>query len=286
MALGALLLPVTGHRADDGALEIAFEIAKAFGSHLSAVCLRPDPVDIVRYVADWSSPVLAGNTLAVVENQAQEEARDAAKAFEEWRVRRGVPLGDGRDKSGGVTVSWGERIGASATILRDLARFANLVIMRGLGPQGPVDGDAMLEAVLFDAGRPVLLTPAKEPADLFHTALIAWAGGREEMRAITVALPILARMQRVEVRTIGGGSDHGTDQLVQYLARNDVRASAARMEAGERSVGEALLKEGKRIEASFLVMGGYHHSRAREAVFGGTTRQIITHVEMPVLLAH
>jgi nucleotide-binding universal stress UspA family protein len=35
-----------------------------------------------------------------------------------------------------------------------------------------------------------------------------------------------------------------------------------------------------------IVMGGYHHSRAREAVFGGTTRQIITHVEAPVLLAH
>jgi nucleotide-binding universal stress UspA family protein len=286
MALGALLLPVTGHNADDVALEIAFDIAKTFGAHLSAVCLRPDPVDIVRYVADWSSPVLAGNTLAVVENQAQAEARDAGKSFEDWRAKRGVMLGDGRDKALGATVSWEEKIGASATILRDLARFANLIIMRGLGPQGPVDGDAMLEAVLFDAGRPVLLTPAKAPPDLFQTALVAWAGGREEMRAITVALPILARMQRVEVRTVGGGADPGTDQLVQYLARNDVKASAARLEPGEKSVADALLKEAKRIDASFLVMGGYHHSRAREAVFGGTTRQIITHVEVPVLLAH
>ena len=67
MALGALLVPVTGHPADDAALGIAHDLAEAFGSHLSAVCLRPDPVDIVRYVADWSSPVLTGNTLAVVE---------------------------------------------------------------------------------------------------------------------------------------------------------------------------------------------------------------------------
>jgi nucleotide-binding universal stress UspA family protein len=33
-------------------------------------------------------------------------------------------------------------------------------------------------------------------------------------------------------------------------------------------------------------MGAYHHSRTREAVFGGTTRQIISHVSLPVLLAH
>jgi nucleotide-binding universal stress UspA family protein len=287
MSLGALLLPVTGHHADGAAFEVAYEIATAFGSHLSAVCLRPDPVDIVRYVADWSSPVLAGNTLAAVENQAMEDARDAGKSFEEWRLRRGVPLGEGGPGSDGVTVSWEERIGTSAAILRDLARFANLVVMRGLGPEGPVDGDAMLEAVLFDAGRPVLLTPGTLPAgQLFDTALLGWAGGREEMRAITVALPILRKMNAVEVRAVGHGDDSNVDGLIRYLARNGVTANAARIEPGERSVAEALQAEARRIHASFMVMGGYHHSRAREAVFGGTTRQIITHVEIPVLLAH
>jgi nucleotide-binding universal stress UspA family protein len=286
MSFGALLLPVTGHHADDVALEIAFGIAGAFGSHLSAVCLRPDPIDIVRYVADWSSPVLAGNTLAVVENQAQADARDAGKSFEEWRQRRGAPMGDGRNREGGPTVSWEERVGASASILRDLARFANLVVMRGLGPKGPVDGDAMLEAVLFDAGRPVLLSPATAPADLFETALIAWAGGREEMRAITVALPILARMKRVEIRIVGTAHDMNVDGLLLYLARNGVTAAAAHLKSADRPVGDTLLSEARGIGASLIVMGGYHHSRAREAVFGGATRQIITHVEIPVLLAH
>jgi nucleotide-binding universal stress UspA family protein len=286
MALGALLIPVTGHKADDVALETALGIANVFGSHLSAVCLRPDPVDIVRYVADWSSPVLTGNTLAVVEDQAQADAHDASTAFEDWRARRGLRLGDGHSKAEGVTISWEERIGASAAILRDLARFANLVVMRGLGPQGPVDGDAMLEAVLFDAGRPVLLTPSSPPGALFGTALIAWAGGREEMRAITVALPILERMTKVEIRSVGGSAEADARPLVGYLARNGIAATAARMETGDRSVADTLLAEAKRISASFIVTGGYHHSRAREAVFGGTTRQIISHVEVPVLMAH
>ncbi|MDB5397141.1 MAG: UspA [Rhodospirillales bacterium] len=286
MGLRALLLPVTGHHADDVALRIAFEIAQTFESHLSALCLRPDPVDIARYVADWTAPVMTGELVAAVESEAASAAQDAGRAFEEWRVRHGLPAGPDQAHAHGVSVSWTERIGASAVILRDAARFADLVVMRGLGPSGPVDGDAMLEAVLFDAGRPILLSPAIAPSSLFEGALVAWAGGREEVRAIAAALPLLGRMKRVEIRTIGSAESAHTEELIAYLGHHGVVAKAAHMEPAGRSVSETLLSEARGMGASLLVMGGYHHSRTREAVFGGTTRQIISHVELPVLLAH
>jgi nucleotide-binding universal stress UspA family protein len=74
--------------------------------------------------------------------------------------------------------------------------------------------------------------------------------------------------------------------MIAYLGYHGVTATAARMDPAGRSVSETLLAEAKTMGASLLVMGGYHHSRTREAVFGGTTRQIISHVELPVLLAH
>jgi nucleotide-binding universal stress UspA family protein len=291
MGLRALLLPVTGHHADDVALRIAFEIAQTFDSHLSALCLRPDPLDIARYVADWTAPVMTGELVAAVESEAASAAQDAGREFDEWRVRHGLPAGPNHANANhagahGVSVSWAERTGTPGIILGEAARFADLVVMRGLGPNGPVDGDAMLEAVLFDAGRPILLSPSVAPASLFEGALIAWAGGREEVRAITAALPLLGRMKRVEIRTIGGNGNAQTDELIAYLGHHGVAATAARMEPGGRSVSETLLAEARGIGASLLVMGGYHHSRTREAVFGGTTRQIISHVELPVLLAH
>jgi nucleotide-binding universal stress UspA family protein len=286
MGLRALLLPVTGHHADDVALRIAFEIAQTFDSHLSALCLRPDPVDIARYVADWTAPVMTGELVAAVESEAASAAQDAGRAFEEWRIRHGLPAEPSPALAHGVSVSWAERVGAAAVILRDAARFADLVVMRGLGPNGPVDGDAMLESVLFDAGRPILLAPAVAPASLFEGALVAWAGGREEVRAITAALPLLGRMKRVEIRTIGGDETAHTEELIAYLGYHGVTAKAALMEPGSRSVSETLLSEARDMGASLLVMGGYHHSRTREAVFGGTTRQIISRVELPVLLAH
>ena len=286
MGLRALLLPVTGHHADDVALRIAFEIAQAFDSHLSALCLRPDPVDIARYVADWTAPVMTGELVAAVEQEAAEAAADAGAAFDEWRKRHGLPPDRERAGLNGVSVSWHERTGMPGAILRDAARFADLVVMRGLGPSGPVDGDAMLEAVMFDAGRPVLLSPTVAPASLFEGALIAWAGGREEVRAIAAALPLLARMKQVAIRTIGAHEDAHTEELIAYLGYHGIAAAAAQMQPAGKSVSETLLAEGRALGASLLVMGGYHHSRTREAVFGGTTRQIISHVELPVLLAH
>ena len=286
MGLRALLLPVTGHHADDVALRIAFEIAQTFDSHLSALCLRPDPIDIARYVADWTAPVMTGELVAAVESEAAAAARDAGAAFAEWRERHGLPPDTERAGVNGVSVSWHERTGMPGVILRDAARFADLVVMRGLGPNGPVDGDAMLEAVLFDAGRPILLSPAVAPPSLFEGALVAWAGGREEVRAITASLPLLGRMKQVALRTIGGHDDAHTEEMIAYLGYHGITATAARMDPGSRSVSETLLGEAKTMGASLLVMGGYHHSRTREAVFGGTTRQIISHVELPVLLAH
>lgn len=286
MSLRALLLPVTGHHADDVALRIAFEIAQAFDSHLSALCLRPDPVDIARYVADWTAPVMTGELVAAVEHEAAAAAADAGAAFDEWRRRHGLPPDRERAGIDGVSVSWHERTGMPGAILRDAARFADLVVMRGLGPTGPVDGDAMLEAVLFDAGRPILLSPAASPPSLFEGALIAWAGGREEVRAIAAALPLLARMKQVAIRTIGAHEDAHSEELIAYLGHHGIAASAAQMQPGGKTVSEALLGEAKGMGASLLVMGGYHHSRTREAVFGGTTRQIISHVQLPVLLAH
>jgi nucleotide-binding universal stress UspA family protein len=281
------LLPVTGHHADDVALRIAFEIAQAFDSHLSALCLRPDPVDIARYVADWTAPVMTGELVAAVEHEAAAAAADAGAAFDAWRTRHGLPPDRERVGLNGVSVSWHERTGMPGPILRDAARFADLVVMRGLGPNGPVDGDAMLEAVLFDAGRPVLLSPTAAPASLFEGALIAWAGGREEVRAIAAALPLLSRMKQVAIRTIGAAhEDAHTEDLIAYLRHHGVAATAAQMQPGGKTVSETLLSEAKATQASLLVMGGYHHSRTREAVFGGTTRQIISHVELPVLLAH
>ena len=206
--------------------------------------------------------------------------------FERWRLCHQLPIALRPEAGVGVSVSWHEFVADSVDVLRDHARFADLVVMRGLSETAPIDGDSMLEAVLFDAGRPILLVPGRPVDTLSGTALIAWDGAREVLSAVTAALPILARMGAVRILTVDGGAGAKAEELAAFLAWHGITAGVHDVVAGAGSVGEAVLREAKAMEAGLLVMGGYHHSRARELVFGGTTRRIISAAKIPVMLAH
>jgi nucleotide-binding universal stress UspA family protein len=40
------------------------------------------------------------------------------------------------------------------------------------------------------------------------------------------------------------------------------------------------------MDVDMLVMGGYTHSRLREYVLGGTTKNLLEHMTVPVLMSH
>ena len=56
-------------------------------------------------------------------------------------------------------------------------------------------------------------------------------------------------------------------------------------ETGQR-VSDILLTEAMQMSADLLVMGAFSHSRLREFVLGGVTRDILSSAALPVLMAH
>jgi nucleotide-binding universal stress UspA family protein len=52
------------------------------------------------------------------------------------------------------------------------------------------------------------------------------------------------------------------------------------------SIADALLDHASDIGADLLVIGGYGHSRAREIILGGVTRDLLQHMTVPVLMSH
>ena len=52
------------------------------------------------------------------------------------------------------------------------------------------------------------------------------------------------------------------------------------------NAGEALLVQAFAMQADLLVMGAWGHSRMSELILGGTTRHVLKHAQLPVLLAH
>ena len=171
------------------------------------------------------------------------------------------------------------------------ARFAELIVLTRA--QSYVRARrALLEDVLLKSARPVLLAPDKPRARSWDRYLVGWSATAEAMRAVIAALPLLRAAKQVVVATVdampspsGHGQAPGRD-LGAYLAARGVDVEVRNLDGLGRSVSQALVDEAAAIDADALIVGAYGHSRAREFLFGGTTRDLIAGAPLPVLLAH
>jgi nucleotide-binding universal stress UspA family protein len=68
--------------------------------------------------------------------------------------------------------------------------------------------------------------------------------------------------------------------------RHGVRAEVSVLARTLPRVSEVLARQVRDLDAGMLVMGAYGHSRFREAILGGATRDMLEAAEVPVFLAH
>ena len=170
-------------------------------------------------------------------------------------------------------------------------RVADVVVLARLpGPETiPVLVAQTPEYVLLNTGRPVLLVPP----GVRH---LPCEHGREAARAVADAMPLLRLAKRVTVvaasSTHDGSAAHGMPDvpgahagLRDHLARQGV-TSVMHAVQGSHGIGELLLDAVRHLQADLLVAGGYGHARLRELVTGGTTRTLMRHAGIPVLMSH
>ncbi len=175
------------------------------------------------------------------------------------------------------------------------SRLADLVVFAETKPEDTSTAMVAVEAALVNAGRPVLVAPQdlKTP-EVAKAVAIAWDGSVEAAHAVSAALPFLALASKVSILTVRTGPQQpgGTAaaspgiMLADYLTMHGVHAAEHILEPQGRSVGQVLLEAAVDAGAGLLVMGGYGHSRLREFILGGTTRHIVTHAKLPVLMTH
>ncbi len=74
--------------------------------------------------------------------------------------------------------------------------------------------------------------------------------------------------------------------MPEILTEHGVEAEMIVLPIGAGEFGETLLSEAHELGADLLVMGAYAHSPLRELVFGGVTRFILGHADLPILMRH
>ena len=76
------------------------------------------------------------------------------------------------------------------------------------------------------------------------------------------------------------------EELARSLQRHGLATEWREVPLGDRSVGEAILREAASAGVDLLVKGAYTQSRLRQMIFGGATSHILAEAELPVLMAN
>jgi nucleotide-binding universal stress UspA family protein len=170
--------------------------------------------------------------------------------------------------------------------LGSLARAYDVTVLSRPGNRNV--GMSVLEAALFDSGRPVLMAPPMPPKSLGQNILIHWNASTEIARAIEFAIPILRKAKRVSMIAVEGHIFPGPSakDALRHLADNGISATEKTAMGFRNRQGEAILAEAVKIGADLLIKGAYAQSRLRQMIFGGATRHILDAAELPVFLAH
>jgi nucleotide-binding universal stress UspA family protein len=171
---------------------------------------------------------------------------------------------------------------------QQMARMSDVCVTSA--PAGsPMQREVVVD-LLFGAGAPVLLVPTGwENRDRAIRAVVAWDGGRAAARAVRDALPLLAEAETVEIVSVLGDKDvaeNAAAGLARHLARHCKAVSARVLPMVEGDVAATLSKHVRLRDADLLIMGAYGHSRLREFLLGGATRDTLAKVETPTLMSH
>jgi nucleotide-binding universal stress UspA family protein len=182
----------------------------------------------------------------------------------------------------------------AVTGMTQQARYADLVVVGQFDPACGVPGVMadFPESVVMNSVRPVLIMPhTRRFSAAPKKIVVAWDASMTATRAIMNALPLLKRSSRTDIVIFNPtvnpethGEQPGAD-IALYLSRHGINVNVICRDTRVNE-GEALLSYCADETMDLIVMGGYGHTRFREMVLGGATREILLSMTVPVLMTH
>jgi nucleotide-binding universal stress UspA family protein len=279
MTYNCLFSIVTDEDLVDGVMAHAMAMARSYDAHLDVLCMGVDRSQTGYYYAGASAVVLQETI-----TRANAESENIQK-----RVRKALEASD---------IRWATETGVAqlADLGRHVAarvRFSDLVILpQPYGEGRGAELEPVTESALFEGHTPTLVLPeGRDPDPEPKRVMIGWNESIEALNAVRAAMPLLKQAEVVHVVVIDP-PQHGPNrsdpggQLSQYLSRHGVKVEIDVLSKTLPRVSDVLNRHADDMDADMLVMGGYGHSRFREAIFGGATRNMLEQAKLPVFMAH
>jgi len=273
-----IILKLETDLARDRSLNYAISVAETFGAHVTAM-VSCDPISFPQYPI----PDMPESVIANIRAEKEREARAAIARFEEAAKGRNLSFDHEL-----IT----HRLPSSAEVFAVKARRTDLSIIQQNENEDD-DNGAIIETVLFDSGRPILIVPyiQKDRLNLDHV-VCCWDGSSTAARAVNDALPLLRRAKNADILIIANEKTEDSrhqasgEGIVKHLARHGINVRLKMQQAPDASVASAILTYIGEYGSDLAIMGGHGHSRLRDFILGGVTRGILTSMTVPVFMSH
>jgi nucleotide-binding universal stress UspA family protein len=271
-ALKTILLHVFEDSGFESRLQVALDIARSNEGHLT--CVQP-----TTQFAPMSFGPMGGDFVTGINF----EDMDAAERAHREKIEK-------RLKDEDVSWDWQTGLGDPATLLTERSRLADLVVLsqsygkRNAGDEPlPIAGD-----VAVHAHCAVLVVPTENMSfDCQGPIVVAWNGSAEAAKALRLALPMLKMANDVHIVTVGDEDvDFPHTAASTFLARHGVSTTLHELKGKGSEASDIIGGFAMGQNAAALIMGAYGHSRLRETLFGGVTKNLLNDTKIPLLMGH
>jgi nucleotide-binding universal stress UspA family protein len=264
MTYGYILVHVDHTKSAKARAEAAAALACRFESFLTGVFLKTETVPAH----------MVGDAITMpTENLERYLEERAEKIFQACTSARSMFNRAMEDAC--LPFDWLEVNGDRDADLIACARRHDLVIlppaMKAAFGQTTIDA----AQVAIACGGPVLIVPPSGPAkEIGKKILVAWNDSRESARALRDAWPFLAKAEQIHFLVVSKEADHEIDETLQrHLRVHNCRPAKVVIDRRDDLVtGNIISRHIGMVGADMAVLGLYGHSRLREFVLGGVSR--------------
>lgn len=272
-----ILAIVTSQAANEHVLAFAVQLARQNDARVSTVVVNwlPNLIPVDGWVAGDVYAGLVEDARKVLGEETQKVESHLAREHEARQVQSCLI-----------------HIGAAGAALGLRARHADVSIVARPTQANTDSAHAILDATLFDSGRPMIIVPPEWRAgEIGRNVLVAWKPTREAARALADAEDFITGADKVSIVTVDAKPEHGYGErpgaeIAEHLARRGANVEVFNLDGAGGSETNAILDHAIAIGADLVVMGGYGRSRMSEFIFGGVTRDILKTATVPVLMSH
>ncbi|WP_114520894.1 universal stress protein [Altererythrobacter sp. ZODW24] len=271
----SILLHIHEDDCQEARFQTALDLARHFDAHLTCVHAVP---------YEFGVP---GDFYGTMASQLAIEYEKNARTIRE-KFKKRLAAED-------VSWEWIFSNGPASQLIKNYAPLSDVVVLGARNPVGSPDHPSLLVTELIGAVRPPLMVvPANMGPFILETpAVVAWNGSAEASHAIAAALPILKLASEVHILEVEEEEKPRlhkklpATEAAEFLARHEIEAEIVKFPMDKKaSIAAGILNAATIRQAGYLVMGAYGHSRLRERILGGVTRELLKDPKIPLILSH